>query len=188
MRRGVNRRNKSSVPTFMDSRCYAYQNIDKQSIYTEYLPLSTNSSGDIQASVGIDPSTLVPKWPEWGKLYEKYRIVSVTAELRAVQGTTQKGITAFWFDPDGSTTSTLQDASSRRVTTHRNNCLSSSKSLSYVFKEIDDLSYQQTSAPIPFVPTTFHAYTDSPVFDSTTNTQLWLVRFKYVVVFKNLRG
>lgn len=137
----------------------------------------------------MNPTDLLKyTWPGWTAIYEEYRISKVTAEIRPVQGTNTVGISAFWFDPNGGTSPSLSQASARWVKTVKNNNLSSSLHLiSYEFKEIENLSYKSTNIPTAFTDTTFCGYTESTVFDSPNTTQLYLIRFRLDIKFKNLR-
>lgn len=177
------------VPTFIDSKCYRGQAIDHKVLYSDYVPLTTDTGGSFAAAIDLNPSLLLGyTWRAWADVYEEYRFTRVTAEIRAIQPTTTKGISAFWFDPNGNTSPSLSQASVRWVKTVRNaNVSSGLNTISYEFKEIENLSYRFTESTQPFTDTTFCAYTESAVFDSPPSTLLYLVRFRFDTVFKNLR-
>ena len=189
-RSGVNRRNKSLVPAFIDSKCYRGQAVNRQTLTSDWFPIKTDTSGSNADVYDLIPLSLFPHtWKPWANLYEEYRFARVHVHIHNIQGTDTKGITSFYFDPEGNTTPSLPQTEVRYTKNIRNNNLNANgHQVTFTFREIEDLSYRPTVDMLtPFCATTFCSYTDSAVLDSPPSTQLYLIRFHVEVIFKNLR-
>jgi hypothetical protein len=187
-RRRVNSGKKSAVK-FIDSPAFRGQQVDHRTLMTETFVIKTDASGTAAYSIPVRLDYLT-QWKHWAEVFEEYRIVSVTAELLPYQGSTTKGLTCFWWDtgltPDAPTSA---QAVGRTSSFYRNSNMSKRPILlNYTFKEIEDLKYEETTnASAPFGTVHFTAYTDAPLFDSPNDTFLFMLRFRYQVVFKTLR-
>lgn len=173
---------------FIDSPAFRGQQIDHRTLYTESFVLKTNGAGTMQFAIPVR-GNYVPQWKHWENIYEEFRVVSVTAELLPFQGSAIKGVSVLWWDtglnPDAPTPT---QALGRTSSIYRNfNTSKKPITLTYTFKEVEDLAYIETNSGSDFGTCHFMAYSDSATFDSPTDTFLYFLRFKYNVVFKTLR-
>lgn len=173
---------------FIDSPCFAGQQIDRRTLHTEAIVLKTDAAGTLQFVI---PMRLdyVPQWKAWAQLFEEYRIASVTAELIPYQGSAVKGMTVFWWDtgvnPDPPTAT---QAIARTSGIVRNaSAAVRNTTFTYTYKETEDLNFIETNTGLNFGTTQFSAYSDTALFDSPPDAYLFLLRFRYTIVFKTLR-